>query len=58
MQKGKLITIKGIDGTGKSSIAKMLKTKLYEANFTTETLSWIGKDEELIRIKKDKGSND
>ena len=44
MPKGKLITLEGIDGTGKSSIAKMLKTKLPEAVFTAEpTKSWIGK---------------
>jgi dTMP kinase len=44
MPKGKLITLEGIDGTGKSSIAKMLKTKLSEAVFTAEpTKSWIGK---------------
>lgn len=43
MPKGKLITLEGIDGTGKSSIAKMLKTKFPEAVFTTEpTKSWIG----------------
>ena len=44
MQKGKLITLEGIDGTGKSSIAKMLKTRFPEAVFTKEpTKSWIGK---------------
>ncbi len=44
MPKGKLITLEGIDGTGKSSIAKMLKTKLPEAVFTAEpTKSWIGR---------------
>lgn len=44
MPKGKLITLEGIDGTGKSSIAKMLKTKFPEAVFTKEpTKSWIGK---------------
>lgn len=44
MQKGKLITLEGIDGTGKSSIAKMLKTRFPEAVFTVEpTRSWIGK---------------
>ncbi len=43
MQKGKLITLEGIDGTGKSSIAKMLRTKFPEAVFTMEpTHSWIG----------------
>lgn len=43
MAEGKLITLEGIDGTGKSSIAKMLKTKLPEAVFTREpTHSWIG----------------
>ncbi len=44
MPKGKLITLEGIDGTGKSSIAKMLKNKFPEAVFTAEpTKSWIGK---------------
>ncbi|MDO9097457.1 MAG: dTMP kinase [Candidatus Methanoperedens sp.] len=44
MPKGKLITLEGIDGTGKSSIAKMLKTRFPEAVFTVEpTMSWIGK---------------
>lgn len=43
MLKGKLITLEGIDGTGKSSIAKMLRTKFPEAVFTMEpTHSWIG----------------
>jgi len=41
---GKLITLEGIDGTGKSSIAKILKKRFPEAIFTTEpTDSWIGK---------------
>lgn len=44
MPKGKLITLEGIDGTGKSSIAKILKTKFPDAVFTMEpTRSWIGK---------------
>ncbi len=44
MPKGKLITLEGIDGTGKSSIAKRLKTTFPGAVFTTEpTKSWIGK---------------
>ncbi len=44
MPKGKLITLEGIDGTGKSSIAKMLKKSFPEAFFTREpTQSWIGK---------------
>ncbi len=44
MPKGKLITLEGIDGTGKSSIARMLEAKFPEAIFTTEpTQSWIGK---------------
>lgn len=44
MPNGKLITLEGIDGTGKSSIARMLKTKFPEAIFTTEpTKSWIGR---------------
>lgn len=44
VSKGKLITLEGIDGTGKSSIAKMLKTRFPEAVFTKEpTQSWIGK---------------
>ena len=41
--KGKLITLEGIDGTGKSSIARMLKNKFPDAVFTREpTHSWIG----------------
>jgi dTMP kinase len=52
MLKGKLITLEGIDGTGKSSIATMLKTKFTEAVFTKEpTQSWIGK-----AVKKSIGS--
>jgi dTMP kinase len=44
MSKGKLITLEGIDGTGKSSIAKRLKTTFPDAVFTMEpTKSWIGK---------------
>ena len=44
MPEGKLITLEGIDGTGKSSIAKMLKKSFPEAFFTREpTHSWIGK---------------
>jgi dTMP kinase len=44
MPEGKLITLEGIDGTGKSSIAKMLVTKFPGAVFTREpTRSWIGK---------------
>ncbi|MCZ7383464.1 MAG: dTMP kinase [Candidatus Methanoperedens sp.] len=44
MPKGKLITLEGIDGTGKSSIVKRLKTTLPDAVFTREpTKSWIGK---------------
>lgn len=44
VSKGKLITLEGIDGTGKSSIAKMLKNKFPDAVFTREpTHSWIGK---------------
>lgn len=44
MPKGKLITLEGIDGTGKSSIANKLKKSLPEAVFTREpTQSWIGK---------------
>ena len=43
MPEGKLITLEGIDGTGKSSIAKMLGTKFPDAVFTREpTWSWIG----------------
>lgn len=43
MPEGKLITLEGIDGTGKSSIAKMLETKFPEAVFTREpTRGWIG----------------
>ncbi len=41
--KGKVITLEGIDGTGKSSIAELLKTKFTWAVFTKEpTQSWIG----------------
>jgi dTMP kinase len=41
---GKLITLEGIDGTGKSSIAKKLEMTFPEAVFTVEpTHSWIGK---------------
>ncbi|MBU4223372.1 MAG: dTMP kinase, partial [Euryarchaeota archaeon] len=36
MLKGKLITLEGIDGTGKSSIAKMLKNRFPNAVFTRE----------------------
>ncbi len=44
MPEGKLITLEGIDGTGKSSIAKMLENKFPQAVFTREpTGSWIGK---------------
>ena len=44
MPEGKLITLEGIDGTGKSSIAKILKKSFPEAFFTFEpTQSWIGK---------------
>ncbi len=44
MPERKLITLEGIDGTGKSSIAKILETKFPEAVFTREpTLNWIGK---------------
>jgi dTMP kinase len=44
MPKGKLITLEGIDGTGKSSIVKRLKTTFPDAVFTMEpTRSWIGK---------------
>lgn len=38
-----LITLEGIDGTGKSSVAGMLKNKFPDAVFTREpTYSWIG----------------
>lgn len=44
MTGGKLITLEGIDGTGKSSIAELLKKSVPEAVFTREpTKSWIGK---------------
>ena len=44
MPKGRLITLEGIDGTGKSSITKMLKKRFPDAVFTREpTKSWIGK---------------
>jgi len=43
VSKGKLITLEGIDGTGKSSIARMLRNKFPDAVFTREpTHSWIG----------------
>ncbi len=43
MPTGKLITLEGIDGTGKSSIAKFLKKGFPDAVFTREpTESWIG----------------
>jgi dTMP kinase len=42
--EGKIITLEGIDGTGKSSIAKLLKKKFPDAVFTLEpTRSWIGR---------------
>ncbi|VVB52024.1 putative thymidylate kinase [uncultured archaeon] len=44
VSKGKLITLEGIDGTGKSSITKMLQNKFPEIIFTREpTHNWIGK---------------
>lgn len=44
MPEGKLITLEGIDGTGKTSIAGMLKKRLPDAVFTREpTQSWIGR---------------
>lgn len=44
MSKGTLITLEGIDGTGKSSIAKMLRRRFQDAVFTAEpTKSWIGR---------------
>lgn len=44
MPKGRLITLEGIDGTGKSSITKMLRKRFPDAVFTREpTKSWIGK---------------
>ena len=44
MPEGKLITLEGIDGTGKSSITKLLKKSFHESVFTREpTQSWIGK---------------
>ncbi len=44
MTGGKLITLEGIDGTGKSSIAKMLKKRFPDAVFTREpTKSRIGR---------------
>ncbi len=43
MTGGKLITLEGIDGTGKSSIAELLKKRFPDAVFTREpTKSWIG----------------
>ena len=44
MSEGKLITLEGIDGTGKSSIANMLKKRFPDAVFTREpTKSRIGR---------------
>ncbi len=44
MTGGKLITLEGIDGTGKSSIAKLLKKRFPDAVFTREpTKSPIGR---------------
>jgi dTMP kinase len=44
MPEGKLITLEGIDGTGKSSIANMLKKRFPDAVFTGEpTKSRIGR---------------
>lgn len=44
MPKGKLITLEGIDGTGKSSVSAMIESKFPDAIFTREpTRSWIGK---------------
>jgi dTMP kinase len=44
MPEGKLITLEGIDGTGKSSIANMLKKRFPDAVFTREpTKSRIGR---------------
>jgi dTMP kinase len=44
MPEGKLITLEGIDGTGKSSIANMLKKRFPDVVFTREpTQSWIGR---------------
>lgn len=44
MAKGKLITLEGIDGTGKSSILEMLGTSFPRAVITREpTQGWIGK---------------
>jgi dTMP kinase len=44
MSRGRLITLEGIDGTGKSSITRMLKKRFEDAVFTREpTNSWIGK---------------
>lgn len=44
MMKGKLITFEGIDGSGKTTVAKILHSKIENSIFTTEpTDSWIGK---------------
>ena len=44
MPDGKLITLEGIDGTGKSSVSKMLRTEFPDFIFTKEpTHGWIGK---------------
>ncbi|MBE0522031.1 MAG: dTMP kinase [Candidatus Methanoperedenaceae archaeon] len=44
VKKGLLITLEGIDGTGKSSVIKGLEIRFQDAVFTREpTHNWIGK---------------
>ena len=53
--KGKLITFEGIDGSGKTTIAKILHSKIENSIFTTEpTDSWLGKSvKKALEEKRD-----
>ena len=53
--KGKLITFEGIDGSGKTTIAKILHSKIEKSIFTTEpTDSWLGKSvKKALEEKRD-----
>lgn len=55
MMKGKLITFEGIDGSGKTTIAKILHSKIEKSIFTTEpTDSWLGKSvKKALEEKRD-----
>jgi len=55
MMKGKLITFEGIDGSGKTTIAKILHSKIENSIFTTEpTDSWLGKSvKKALEEKRD-----